>query len=701
MIHKGLRQAAALMVVALLVVPTATPVAMLSAATASNSPSSLSGDTVTIPATGLTDDQKILHALNRLGYGPRPGDIERVRRLGVEKWIEQQLVPDTIPDHAAEAILASFSTLNLSQTELMIKYPPPQMQRRLLRRLTSTMGMDSDASGGMFPEAKAAQERRERRERREQRDQQKSSQPTNSMVGGNDMSAPAMTNPRGERGRQSKLPTILLGSRRIIAELSQARLVRALHSERQLQEVMTDFWFNHFNVFAERGVHRWMVGGFERDVIRPNALGRFRDLLGATARHPAMLMYLDNWQSADPNADQLYIRLSATYRIATRKAGLSAGGVAAEVLRERGLAAEDIERMLPNMEVRPSPRSRQTAPARRNRLAAQQNARRPARSTRPTRRKRGLNENYARELLELHTLGVDGGYTEQDVREVARCFTGWSLTPLLYGHQPVYANDLHDRGTKRVLGQKIGNSGQGDGERVLDLLARHPSTARFISLKLARRFVSDHPPEKLVDAMAETFLQTDGNIREVLRTLFRSKQFWSPDVINTKFKTPLTFVVSAARALGLRPEAVDRIGPGTFLEMVSHLTKLGQRLYGAQPPTGYSEAERVWVSTGGMLHRFKIASTFVVRRIGGSLTVEEARWMRADSSTYRPEFLASAELALLGRKLSSTSRDALLGEVERIRLESGGRNLRVLNARNLLGSMVASWILASPDFQRH
>ena len=369
-----------------------------------------------LPASPLGPDQVILHALNRLGYGPRPGDVERVRRMGLAAYIERQLDPSRIPDPAVEQALASYPVLAQSAAALYRDYPPltPQVQQRL-------------ASGEMS-----------RREIME--------------------TYPAERRPAAING-----------------QMQAARITRAIASDRQLAEVMVDFWFNHFNVYAQKGAVRWMLPAYEREAIRPHALGRFRDLVLATARHPAMLFYLDNWLS-------------------TRADFVVPGGANAG-------------------------------------------------------RRMGLNENYARELMELHTLGVDGGYTQQDVVEVARCFTGWTIDRPQQGGGFIFRPAAHDRGAKRVLGQVIpAGGGQQDGEHVIDILVRHEATARFIATKLARRFVSDDPPASLVERTAATFRRTDGDIRATLETIVTSPEFWSAEAYRAKIKTPLEVVASAVRS---------------------------------------------------------------------------------------------------------------------------------------------------------
>jgi uncharacterized protein (DUF1800 family) len=339
--------------------------------------------------------------------------------------------------------------------------------------------------------------------------------------------------------------------RSVLAELSQQRLIRAVHSDRQLEEVLVDFWFNHFNVFAGKGATRLYLTEYERDVIRPHVLGRFRDLLGATAHSPAMLFYLDNWQSAAPNQD----------RVARR----------AQLLRRRGV---------------------------------------PQVANQPNRPPRGLNENYARELMELHTLGVDGGYTQKDVQEVARAFTGWTIEMPRQGGSFRFEPRIHDDGEKVVLGHRIkAGGGKKDGEQVLDILAAHPSTARFVATKLARKFVADVPPPSLVDRAAARFRETGGDIREVVRTIVTSPEFFAPAAYRAKVKSPYEFVVSATRAA-----EVDVAGA---LPMVQALRELGMPLYFCQPPTGYADRADAWVNTGALLNRMNFAVSLTQGKLRG------------------------------------------------------------------------------------
>ncbi|MGB2715522.1 MAG: DUF1800 domain-containing protein [Vicinamibacterales bacterium] len=457
-----------------------------------------------VPAS--PDDRTIVHVLNRIGFGPTAGEIARVRSVGLAQYIDRQLHPERIPDEEIAARLAPFQTLQKSTRELAEEYYIPALTLR----------------------------------RREQQRQAR--------AGGATPPDPEMT--RRELRSPDQMDA-MRAERSVLAELSQQRLIRAVHSDRQLEEVLVDFWFNHFNVFAGKGATRLYLTEYERDVIRPHVLGRFRDLLGATAHSPAMLFYLDNWQSAAPNQD----------RVARR----------AQLLRRRGV---------------------------------------PQVANQPNRPPLGLNENYARELMELHTLGVDGGYTQKDVQEVARAFTGWTIEMPRQGGSFRFEPRIHDDGEKVVLGHRIkAGGGKKDGEQVLDILAAHPSTARFVATKLARKFVADVPPPSLVDRAAARFRETGGDIREVVRTIVTSPEFFAPAAYRAKVKSPYEFVVSATRAA-----EVDVAGA---LPMVQALRELGMPLYFCQPPTGYADRADAWVNTGALLNRMNFAVSLTQGKLRG------------------------------------------------------------------------------------
>jgi uncharacterized protein (DUF1800 family) len=623
---------------------------------------------IEIPETGLTDEQKARHLLNRITYGPRAGDVDRVLSMGIKNFIEQQLYPQRIPDTEIDERLAALSTLEMSSHDLLVAYPPPQLLRGIERQLTSRMGMDPETTAAMFPELESRRERERRREKAAAGDPETSMDPD--------------ADPRGGRDRMSRM---MQGPARIQVELSQAKIVRAVYSERQLEEVLTDFWFNHFNVFVNKGLVRWSITSYERDAIRPNALGSFRDLLGATAAHPAMLFYLDNWLSAADGTKLDAQAMRAYYAREMDKQGRQPYGVALEVMNDHGIDTTRLETFIN--------RSLYNTPG-----AYGRGMRRPIPDGIGN-LQRGLNENYARELLELHTLGVEGGYTQEDIIEVARCFTGWTTTPLQHGQEFVYAGALHDNGKKTVLEKKSKSRGVRDGHEVLDLLVAHPSTANFVSWKLAQKFVADDPPASLVERMARTFRETEGDIREVMRTMLYSEEFWSPEVVNTKIKTPLEFVVSAVRATGAEIAPLPGSPGGRSPGLVGSLRQMGQPLYAAQPPTGYKETAEDWISTGDLLNRMKVGLGLAANKIPG-VRVDPPRWILDTGSTRQlVERLADGMLEL---DLSPETLDVLVAQVENpSTLVSAGEGLPVLpSTRTARMRLALGWLLASPEFQR-
>lgn len=454
----------------------------------------------------------IRHVLDRLAFGARPGDIDRVRTMGLDVYIERQLHPEQIDDGALEARLVGFGTLTLSSSELTEQYFAPALELRRQQQQARANAPSPDGPGR--PDA-----------------------------------------PQTDSASAQAQRMAVQGARLVTSELMQAKVLRASLSERQLQEVLTDFWFNHFNVFVGKNLVRQYLTEYERDVIRPHVLGSFRDLLGAVAHSPAMLIYLDNWQSAAPF--------------------------------ERSPMADLQSRL---NDPRLSPAARQRLTERLNQV----------RQARPT---RGLNENYARELLELHTLGVDGGYGQDDVVALARILTGWTVDQPRRGGGFVFRPATHDNGTKTLLGQTFAPTGETEAEFALDLLANHPSTARHIASKLVQRFVADEPPPSLVDRAAQTFSDTQGDLREVVRTIVTSPEFFSADARRAKVKTPLEFVISALRATDAT--VVDA------RPVVAALQGLGMPLYGSQPPTGYGMVAADWVNTGALLARMNFAVDMV------------------------------------------------------------------------------------------
>jgi len=532
-----------------------------------------------VPANA--DDKTIVHVLNRLGFGAVPGDVDRVRRIGLEKYIDQQLRPETIPDQGMTARLASLDTLTLNSRELAEDYfMPAQMAQRRAR-------------------------------------QQAAAQPSESATGKREARTPEQAQ-------------MMQAQRQVFADLAQQKILRAIYSERQLNEVLVDFWFNHFNVFAGKGLTRNYLTEYERDAIRPHVLGKFRDLLEATAKSPAMLFYLDNWQSAAPEGAR----------------------IAAPNTRNRAN---------PSNPRRPFRRPGQigTLPPQRTVADLPPNAQ--------NRKPRGLNENYARELMELHTLGVDGGYTQKDVQEIARAFTGWTIANPRQGGGFVFDPRMHDDGEKIVLGHKIkAGGGEHDGKDVLDILASHPSTARFIATKLARRFVADEPPPSLIDRAAERFRDTKGDLREVVRTIVTSREFFAPEAYRAKVKTPFEFVASAARAT-----EADSLNA---MPLVQTMRELGMPLYQCQPPTGYADRAEAWVNTGALLNRMNFAVALTEGRVRGA----------------RPP-LPSREQSV------EVARDEIVDQVLAGDLSSSTRETVAKASRP---SQAVALLLGSPEFQR-
>lgn len=549
-------------------------------------------------AAGLTEREAAAHLLNRFAYGPRPGEVEAVVKMGLDRWFERQLAGD-LPDRELERRLDRLPALEMSTAEIAKTYPPPGLVLMEARRA----GVISEEEM-RDPEALEQEDKRERRG--------------------------AVMRWAEERGYRSQ--------RELAGQLMTQKLWRAVESENQLAEVMTDFWFNHFNVSMTDNQSRGYLLSYERDAIRPNALGRVRDLLGATAKHPAMLLYLDNAQStANEGAPTTFERR-----------------------RPRREPADEMERRL-----------------------------------RPT----GLNENYARELLELHTLGVDGGYTQQDVIEVARAFTGWTVMPpgprreeverrmagaRLVGFQRegefLFRADAHDSGAKTVLGRTL-RAGRGieDGEAVLDLLAVHPSTAKHLATKLAVRFVSDKPSPALVDRLAAVYLQSNGQVKPVLRALAESPEFWRREAIGAKIKSPFELAASAVR--GLDGEVRDP------RETLRWIADMGQKLYAYQAPTGYPDRAEAWVSTGSLVSRMNFGLQLAAGRVRG---VDFK--LNGGTDSREQALRAWAERLLPGRDLKPAFAllEPLVNDPELPRKVEGATAVE----------QVVGVILGSPEFQR-
>lgn len=570
------------------------------------------------------DTLRAVQLLSRATFGARLEDVAEVLRIGPDAWLDRQLHPARIDDSALESRLARFPAAAMSAGELLAAFPRPDPAARAgrdsLRRAREANGggaaMQDDSGMTMRP----------------------GMAPDSAMA----MRADGAAFPRARRagaGRQR-------GPQAIIFDLAGAKLQRAIYSDRQLQEVMTDFWFNHFNVFFGKNLDRYLVAGYERDAIRPHVFGRFRDLLGATAKHPAMLVYLDNARSMV--ADSM-----RRYSPAPR------GGM-------RGMGG---------------PGARRGAFARR--MAPGDSTAARARPQRPT----GLNENYARELMELHTLGVNGRYTQPDVIAVARALTGWTVDRGMgrdASPEPrfIFRPALHDFGPKTILGHDFpAGRGQDEGEAVLDLLARSPATARHVALQLAQRFVADDPPPALVERIAQTFLRTDGDLAAVTRALFTSPELYDARVRGTKVKTPLEFVASALRASGAD------VGPSRGV--LQALRQLGQVPYLSSPPTGYPTTSAEWTNSGAMLNRMNFALALAAGRIDG---------VTMDADRFRPALREPAtqpRVAALARALMPAGGDPRLlatiaADVDRQAQGDG----------TAAGARALGLLLGSPDFQR-
>ena len=562
-----------------------------------------------LPISELTEDEAILHALNRLAYGPRPGDIERIRQMGLAKWIDSQLDPKSIDDSALDQRLERYSTLKMSSKELLDQFPPPNQ---------------------------AAKKEGVTKEQYQQQMQQKRQDSLTLMLPtGND---------NFDKANQQLAK--MVGPGRVTAELAMAKLDRAVYSERQLEAVMEDFWFNHFNVFADKGADRWLLTSYMRDTIRPHTMGKFDDLLLATAKSPAMLFYLDNWLSADPLAFQ------------RRRE---------EMMMRRRRYYGTFGEMPPG----PPPGF----------PGAQ--AKQPPKKQEP-----GLNENYGREVMELHTVGVDAGYSQQDVIEMARCLTGWTVHEPRKDPEFFFDDRIHAMGKKVVMGHRFNYGGMKDGEEALKMLANQPSTARFISTKLARHFVSDDPPPALVERMAAKFESSRGDIREVLKTMIYSPEFWSKHAYRAKVKTPFELVASTARALNGNVEVT--------LPLVQWVGRMGEPLFQCQPPTGYSDKAGTWVNSGALLNRLNFAVAFASDHMGGAQV--DLKSMFGDAAATDPNAALSRALDLFldGQIAPATKQtlDARLSDPQilRARLDDPVKQVNE--------GLIAGLVLGAPEFQR-
>ena len=689
------------------------------------------------PADTPNEQKRAVHALNRLTFGARPGDVQQVMAMGVDRWIDLQLHPEKIADKDVEARLEPLRTVRMSTKEILEDFPDGQMVKQVA---DGKHAMPSDPARRAVYQVQVARfdEKQERKEKKaaaqppvpaEELAAAAAASADSASPDANAMNAMTTKNAAAEvrvgadaasalrsgathaaltpqptpadaaqaRRREVRLYTDLkiqalidlppnerykkvlamsadeqvafadslrkgkgqeflegLDPRQkevlqamnnppavVVDELSQAKLLRAVYSERQLEEVMTDFWFNHFNVFIGKGPERLLITNYEQVVIRPHALGKFEDLLVATAKSPAMQFYLDNWLSVGPNSPQ-------TEGLPRRPA-----------VRFGRYGRPRVPRG-PNL-----------------------NSKRKQNS--------GLNENYGRELLELHTLSVNGGYSQRDVTEVAKVFTGWTIDKPFEGMTFRYDPHMHEPGPKFVLGHRIKPKGEDEGREVLHMLATSPQTAHFISLKLAQRFVSDDPPPALVDRIAKTFQKKKGDIREVLSTLFHSPEFWADGTYRAKVKTQLEFVASAVRATGA---SVD-----DALPLVRQLNNMGMPLYGAQPPTGYSMKADTWVSSAALLNRMNFALALTSGKVRG-VKVDAVQLVA--SPTLPPDAVATLstmEAKLLASDVSKQTHDSILEQLD-TPTKNGDKKDKPPQPKPPDVNTMAGLLLGSPEFQR-
>ncbi len=674
-----------------------------------------SSERATYHSTQLQGDARILHALSRFTFGPRPGDLDAVRTMGLDKWFDQQLHPAAINETDLNNRLAEFPAMQWNPEDLLFRVPSNAIIRQTLD------GKIPEPDRGALHAVYENQMYRvsAKRQEKEQKKAEEQMKPQMAAAGGgnNDVAealmqaaappqgamdanqmnvakaAPAMPVDDGEFRRMLDLPpqqrvlhlvamqpeafdgfykslkpqqrnalTLDLSPdlKEVVADLQNPqqlvneeiiaqRLTHDIYANAQLQEVMTDFWLNHFNVFLHKNeATPYYLVSFERDVIRPRALGKFEDLLEATAHSPAMMLYLDNASSIGPDS----------------------------------MAAERAER-------------------------------------RPNNNKKkheGLNENYARELMELHTLGVNGGYSQADVTQVARILTGWSVERPERGGGFQFDPNRHEPGTKIVMGEKFKDHGEQEGRELLHMLATQPATAQFISRKLAVRFVSDDPPQALVDRMAKVFLSSDGDISAVLSTLFHSPEFWDANVYRAKVKTPIEFVVSAARAGNAD---IENMQP-----LANAVREMGMPLYGCVTPNGYSWKSDTWVSTNALVNRMNFALSLAANRLPGiAIAWDPTDTMNNDAATLEinpaapdPQVEESRlESLLVTGGVSDSTRTAVLQQFEQQRNQNqnGAAAMPVMAAADRQkyrtkavtdaekqDQVLAGLLLGSPEFQR-
>jgi uncharacterized protein (DUF1800 family) len=681
--------------------------------TAQNSPATLPSTRTEYKGAQVQGDQRIVHALNRFTFGPRPGDLEAVRTMGLDKWFDQQLHPSSIDETDLNARLAQFPAMQWTTAQLLYYLPgnavirqatngkvnipadpvmhaiyenqiariqarkqgkadkgqaaPPQANTAMIAAVpvmsaSSSMSdannnmataqnegdMNASGSASLTPQFSVAEIEnilalapQQRVARLAEMDPElfeafiKSLRPVQRQA----------LNANLSPGQRQTIGALENPERLVAEELIATRLTHDIYSNAQLQEVMTDFWLNHFNVFLRKNEQMpYFLVSYERDTIRPHALGKFEDLLEEVAHSPAMLVYLDNAQSIGPDS-------IAAYR--------------AEQAKARGL----------------DPQKKKV--------------------------REGLNENYARELMELHTVGVNGGYTQADVVQAARILTGWTVDRPLYDAEFTFNPNRHEPGAKKVMNQKFKESGEKEGRELLHMLAMRPATAQFICRKLAIRFVSDDPPQALIDRMAKTYLSSEGDTSAVLKSLFHAPEFWSTSTYRAKVKTPLEFVVSALRASTAN---IENLRP-----IENNLRQMGMPTYGAIPPTGYKWDAADWVSTGALVDRMNFALSLAASRLPGitaewSPLADSPTAANAIATTPSPETEeARLESLLIPGGVSDTTRTAAL---QQFAVQSGQNAVTPIsapmrpnrtpnpNALEREDQVLAGLLIGSPEFQR-
>jgi uncharacterized protein (DUF1800 family) len=637
----------------------------------------------TVAEASLTDREKAAQLLNRFTFGPRPGDLSATLKMGPDAWFERQLNPDSIPDPTVDKRLQDYPALKLTSSQIVFNFPTNQVLREISEGKQSYPVDPTLASIYEVLEAKYTRDQQSKKDEQtnkltpDQIDAQKAAFKKQNQAAALTFAEQLLGMPKAQRmtailsssidqrialteSTPDPQKKMLLAdfnpherelfyamgggpdaARVVDSELQQAKVLRAILSERQLQEVMTDFWFNHFNVFLNKDTDQIYTPAYERDAIRAHALGKFRDLLLATAQHPAMLVFLDNWQSIGPDS---------------QVAG------------------------------KPKPNQKQAL--------------------------RGLNENYGREVMELHTVGVNGGYSQADVTNLSKILTGWTIDQPAKGGDFVFDPRKHEPGDKKWFGQNIigqpGPNGFGEGEAALRWLASRPQTAHFISYKLAQRFVADDPPATLVDRMAATFLSSDGDIKEVLRTMERSPEFWSRKYYRAKVKTPLEFVASAFRATETDPS-----NPGAIVNV---LKTMGEPLYQMQPPTGYPMTADHWMNSAALVDRLNFSLALTGGKLGNTpfdaphllatgLLAREAdpaksamRRISVEETAVQPESgreeaISLMEQMVVGGTVSTKTSEVILKQISENEVGGGSPDsTQVLNT-------IAALILGSPEFQ--